>query len=104
MPFSLAVFLECVLCGNLFASKELSVHVLNRQIGSFKVIVGNESMTFGQTCRRVSRNLTYTLAWLALHEKKNKRANLGLICQSSKGAESIVQCLLVHVRIQISHE
>lgn len=46
MPFPLAVLFECVLCGNLFASKELSVHVLNRQIGSFKVIVGNEGMTF----------------------------------------------------------
>lgn len=73
MPFSLAVLLECVLCGNLFASKELSVHILNRQIGSFKVIVGNEGMTFGQTCRRVSCNLIDTLDRLILREKERNQ-------------------------------
>lgn len=40
----------------------------------------------------------------SLDLRKKKETNLGLLCQSPKGAESIVQCLLVHVRIQISHE
>jgi hypothetical protein len=45
MPLSFTILLKCVLHRNLLSTQELSIHILNRHIRRFEVVVRNETIS-----------------------------------------------------------